>query len=90
MPFNLNPLFRRSLGSLKYAQTYLALSPLLASIDNTAAVVKPSPIKIDPESGKPEVGNCDIDGDPDLYGLGVRLGMLSYVVFTSSDYFVKL
>lgn len=32
-------------------------------------------MKIDGESGKPEEGSCDVDGNPDLYGLGVRLGI---------------
>lgn len=31
-------------------------------------------VKIDPETGIPEEGTCEIQGDPDLYGLGVRLG----------------
>ena len=77
-------LSRRRLGSLKCAQTYLALFLLLASIVNAAAVVRPSPVKIDPASGKPEEGSCDIDGNPDLYGLGVRLGIfLPYQVILS-------
>jgi len=70
-------LSRQRFESLKCVQKYLALFLLLEGIVNAAAVAGPSPVKIDGESGKPEEGSCDIDGNPDLYGLGVRLGMLS-------------
>jgi hypothetical protein len=39
------------------------------------SVAVPSPLKIDPKTGRPEEGQCNVVGNPDLYGLGVRLGM---------------
>ncbi len=59
------------LGWLRPAQVVL-LVLLLSGVPNGAA--GSSVVKIDPKTGKPEEGTCEMVGDVDLYGLGVRLG----------------
>jgi hypothetical protein len=55
-----------------------ALFLSLACLVDSAAV--PSPVKLDSKTGRPEEGTCDVKGNPDLYGLGVRLGTFNVLL----------